>query len=186
MNMDISTFQNFADVELLNDDSTFQLVQEDLNAANSNKSDPLSQSEERAMNDAASTTVIDDSIIDFEAYGTHEMESAGRTDEHSEHGKDDNMDSEPDDPQPIDDDEDDGDTDICHIKSVKTNKGRLAVRGQAASVSASATASSAGRQQPSGAKPMKVCEICGNEYKFQHALDGHMRRHRNEKPFKCP
>lgn len=34
-------------------------------------------------------------------------------------------------------------------------------------------------------KPMKVCEICGNQYKYQHALDSHMRRHRNEKPFEC-
>lgn len=31
----------------------------------------------------------------------------------------------------------------------------------------------------------KVCEICGNEYKYQHALESHMRRHRNEKPHKC-
>ncbi|XP_059622181.1 transcription factor Ouib-like [Phlebotomus argentipes] len=34
-------------------------------------------------------------------------------------------------------------------------------------------------------KPPKRCEICGNTYKYQHALDGHMRRHRNEKPYAC-
>lgn len=34
-------------------------------------------------------------------------------------------------------------------------------------------------------KPMKICEICGNSYKYQHALESHMRRHRNEKPFSC-
>lgn len=35
------------------------------------------------------------------------------------------------------------------------------------------------------AKPMKVCVICGNEYKFNHSLESHMRRHRNDKPFQC-
>lgn len=34
-------------------------------------------------------------------------------------------------------------------------------------------------------KPLKVCEICGNSYKYRHALDSHMRRHRGEKPFIC-
>lgn len=34
-------------------------------------------------------------------------------------------------------------------------------------------------------KPLKVCEICGNSYKYRHALDSHMRRHRGEKPFAC-
>lgn len=34
-------------------------------------------------------------------------------------------------------------------------------------------------------KPLKICEICGNSYKYQNALDSHMRRHRNEKPFSC-
>ncbi|KAM7349282.1 uncharacterized protein ACRADG_008288 [Cochliomyia hominivorax] len=35
------------------------------------------------------------------------------------------------------------------------------------------------------AKPPKICEICGNSYRFQHALNAHMRRHYNEKPFPC-
>lgn len=35
-------------------------------------------------------------------------------------------------------------------------------------------------------KPLKVCEICGNTYKYRHALESHMRRHRGEKPFQCP
>lgn len=34
-------------------------------------------------------------------------------------------------------------------------------------------------------KPLKECELCGNKYKYQHALDSHMRRHNNEKPFEC-
>lgn len=34
-------------------------------------------------------------------------------------------------------------------------------------------------------KPLKVCEICGNTYKYRHALESHMRRHRGEKPFQC-
>ncbi|XP_055845755.1 zinc finger protein 3 homolog [Episyrphus balteatus] len=38
---------------------------------------------------------------------------------------------------------------------------------------------------PPEAKPPKICEICGNSYKFQHALNSHMRRHRNERPFNC-
>lgn len=36
-----------------------------------------------------------------------------------------------------------------------------------------------------GEKPLKICEICGNSYKFAHALASHMRRHRGEKPFEC-
>lgn len=38
---------------------------------------------------------------------------------------------------------------------------------------------------PPGTKPPKICEICGNSYKFQHALNSHMRRHKNERPFSC-
>lgn len=38
---------------------------------------------------------------------------------------------------------------------------------------------------PTIVKPPKICEICGNSYKFQHALNSHMRRHRNERPFNC-
>lgn len=34
-------------------------------------------------------------------------------------------------------------------------------------------------------KPLKECKLCGNKYKYQHALDSHMRRHNNEKPFEC-
>lgn len=34
-------------------------------------------------------------------------------------------------------------------------------------------------------KSPKVCDICGNSYKYQHALDSHMRRHRNIKPYQC-
>lgn len=34
-------------------------------------------------------------------------------------------------------------------------------------------------------KPPKICEICGNSYRFQHALNAHMRRHYNDRPFLC-
>ncbi|KAG5668324.1 hypothetical protein PVAND_016268 [Polypedilum vanderplanki] len=30
-----------------------------------------------------------------------------------------------------------------------------------------------------------ICEICANQYKYRHALEVHMRRHRGDKPFKC-
>jgi hypothetical protein len=31
---------------------------------------------------------------------------------------------------------------------------------------------------------LHICEICANQYKYRHALEVHMRRHRGEKPFK--
>lgn len=34
-------------------------------------------------------------------------------------------------------------------------------------------------------KAPKICEICGNSYRYQHALSAHMRRHFQEKPFPC-
>ncbi|XP_075156405.1 uncharacterized protein LOC142229719 [Haematobia irritans] len=34
-------------------------------------------------------------------------------------------------------------------------------------------------------RPPKICEICGNSYRFQHALNAHMRRHYQDKPFPC-
>lgn len=61
---------------------------------------------------------------------------------------------------------------ILHVKPIRTNK------------------TSARRKPPESdtngpPKTMKVCVLCGNEYKYQHALDSHMRRHRNQKPFEC-
>ncbi|XP_011191104.1 oocyte zinc finger protein XlCOF6 [Zeugodacus cucurbitae] len=32
---------------------------------------------------------------------------------------------------------------------------------------------------------VKICEICGNIYKYQHALSAHMRRHNNDRQFGC-
>ncbi|XP_036221376.1 uncharacterized protein [Bactrocera oleae] len=32
---------------------------------------------------------------------------------------------------------------------------------------------------------IKICEICGNIYKYQHALSAHMRRHNNDRQFGC-
>lgn len=34
-------------------------------------------------------------------------------------------------------------------------------------------------------KPLIICDICGNTYRYKHALETHMRRHRGEKPFAC-
>ncbi|CAH1720155.1 unnamed protein product [Chironomus riparius] len=31
-----------------------------------------------------------------------------------------------------------------------------------------------------------ICEICANQYKYRHALEVHMRRHNNIKPYECP
>lgn len=31
----------------------------------------------------------------------------------------------------------------------------------------------------------KICDVCGNTYKYQHALNAHMRRHNNERPYSC-
>lgn len=78
-----------------------------------------------------------------------------------------------------------------HIKPVKTNKARL----QSASINKQSAVVTQTVQDGTKVfrikrllnepKPLKVCEICGNKYKYQHALDSHMRRHRNEKPFEC-
>ncbi|KAL9877947.1 zinc finger protein 561 [Glossina fuscipes] len=38
---------------------------------------------------------------------------------------------------------------------------------------------------PPDSQPAKICEICGNKYRYQHALNAHMRRHNNDKPFPC-
>lgn len=88
---------------------------------------------------------------------------------------------------------------LTQIKPVKTNKARL---GSSATTVTSTTSSIARKQmkatkKPDGAdaarksvsskeqKSPKTCPICGNTYKYQHALESHMRRHRNEKPFVC-
>ncbi|XP_055606249.1 zinc finger protein 629-like [Uranotaenia lowii] len=35
------------------------------------------------------------------------------------------------------------------------------------------------------AKQQHVCKICNSSYKYKHALETHMRRHRGDKPYKC-
>lgn len=90
---------------------------------------------------------------------------------------------------------------LTQIKPVKTNKARLGLT--AAQTTTSSSPSSTGRKQmkvvkkadggdvarkPAASKEQKspkTCPICGNTYKYQHALESHMRRHRNEKPFVC-
>lgn len=82
---------------------------------------------------------------------------------------------------------------ILHIKPVKTNKTRLQtmpsnrnlVETHIVETQADGTQFIRIKRVFPEPKPMKVCEICGNQYKYQHALDSHMRRHRNEKPFEC-
>lgn len=81
---------------------------------------------------------------------------------------------------------------IFHIKPVRTNKARQIQPPPMPGVNVQQTfiKSEDGTQlirlkRVFDKKPMKVCEICGNQYKYQHALDSHMRRHRNEKPFEC-
>lgn len=36
-----------------------------------------------------------------------------------------------------------------------------------------------------GPKTPKMCQLCGNTYRNQSLLDGHMRRHMNDRPFEC-
>lgn len=78
---------------------------------------------------------------------------------------------------------------VMHIKPVKTNKARLQLSANIKSASTSQTVDGTQvfriKRLFNEPKPLKVCEICGNKYKYQHALDSHMRRHRNEKPFEC-
>lgn len=76
------------------------------------------------------------------------------------------------------------------VKPVRVNKARLGFSAGAKKVaSAERLAKKKEATSPrrtSGEKKLpKTCPICGNTYKFQHALDSHMRRHRNEKPFVC-
>lgn len=85
---------------------------------------------------------------------------------------------------------------ICHIKPVKTNFRRTNNKNPNEIV-ASTTETHVITKNPDGTetirvrrtfntiKPLKKCQICGNQYKYQHALESHMRRHRNEKPFAC-
>ncbi|KAH8281193.1 hypothetical protein KR018_010703 [Drosophila ironensis] len=41
-----------------------------------------------------------------------------------------------------------------------------------------------GKRQPAERLP-KICDVCGNTYKYQHTLNAHMRRHNNDRPFGC-
>jgi len=44
------------------------------------------------------------------------------------------------------------------------------------------------REQPvssDNGTTLHICEICANTYKYRHALEVHMRRHRGEKNFSC-
>uniref|UniRef100_A0A1B0BL18 Protein krueppel n=1 Tax=Glossina palpalis gambiensis TaxID=67801 RepID=A0A1B0BL18_9MUSC len=38
---------------------------------------------------------------------------------------------------------------------------------------------------PPNSPPLEICEICGNKYRYQHALKTHMKRHNNDKQFSC-
>ncbi|XP_030378038.1 zinc finger protein 394 [Scaptodrosophila lebanonensis] len=47
------------------------------------------------------------------------------------------------------------------------------------------SANDSSRNRRGTERPLKICDICGNTYKYQHALNAHMRRHNNERPFCC-
>lgn len=84
-------------------------------------------------------------------------------------------------------DDDDDDTEVIHFQPVQTNKARH-VHAQFKRVEKQyrgGGSNKAAKDESALSKPMKECELCGNKYRYQHALDSHMRRHRNEKPFKC-
>lgn len=87
---------------------------------------------------------------------------------------------------------------LTQIKPVKTNKARLGLTASTSMTSSSIARKStkivkksdgvdAARRTATSKeqKSPKTCPICGNTYKYQHALESHMRRHRNEKPFVC-
>lgn len=40
-------------------------------------------------------------------------------------------------------------------------------------------------RQPNKDKQIHICDICGNVYPRKYALEAHMRRHRNERPYEC-
>ncbi|CAD7092470.1 unnamed protein product [Hermetia illucens] len=87
------------------------------------------------------------------------------------------------------------DKNICTMRPVKTNKARSkaaanknklkVVHAQAITTKPDGTTIIRYRKNVEEQKPLKICEICGNTYKYKHALESHMRRHRNEKPFSC-
>lgn len=86
---------------------------------------------------------------------------------------------------------------LTQIKPVKTNKARLGLTALVAKSSTIARKQMRVVKKSDGAdvvrkstsskeqKSLKTCPICGNTYKYQHALESHMRRHRNEKPYVC-
>lgn len=63
---------------------------------------------------------------------------------------------------------------ILNVKPIRTNK--TSTRRKLPTIE---------KADSSVSKSMKVCVLCGNEYKYNHSLESHMRRHRNEKPFRC-
>lgn len=88
---------------------------------------------------------------------------------------------------------------LTQIKPVKTNKARLGLTAAQTTASSLSTSRKQMKvvkkadggdvaRKPAASKEQKspkTCPICGNTYKYQHALESHMRRHRNEKPFVC-
>lgn len=80
----------------------------------------------------------------------------------------------------LDDDDVVGDTEVIHFQPVQSNKAR-----QMSHKNTNKSHDGGGGGKGNNQKPMKECELCGNKYRYQHALDSHMRRHRNEKPYKC-
>lgn len=129
------------------------------------KNDTIEQPEETLVsNEALLTSVYWEAVMPAKTEKTDETEETENSDEKAE---------------------------ILHIKPVRTNKARQqpqpvpGVNVQKTFVKCEDGTQLIRLKRVFDPKPMKVCEICGNQYKYQHALDSHMRRHRNEKPFEC-
>lgn len=77
---------------------------------------------------------------------------------------------------------------VMHVKPIVTDGGAAAttVVGDdgAKKVSAGSSPNKRGPYKK-GPKTPKMCQWCGNTYRNQSLLDGHMRRHMNDRPFEC-
>lgn len=72
---------------------------------------------------------------------------------------------------------------VMHVKPIVAPDAKCA-DGLSESVDQKPVANKRGPYKK-GPKTMKMCQLCGNTYRNQSLLDGHMRRHRNERPFEC-
>lgn len=71
--------------------------------------------------------------------------------------------------------------DLLEDKPPKAERKKESSKAKAARLKRSQIDKSQGQDQ----QRSHVCEVCGNTYKYRHALEVHMRRHRGDKPYKC-